>query len=74
MPQRDVYHDVVRSALLGDPAVEIPRAIALDVGRIAGRGWAVVELNEAWASGRYGCDPTLVLPVLQRAVGRASHP
>lgn len=54
--------------LLGDPSVALPPALALDVGRIAGRGWAVVELNEAWASGRYGCDPTLVLPVLQRAV------
>jgi ATP-grasp domain, R2K clade family 2 len=43
------------------------RAVALDVGIIRGRGWAVVELNSAWGAGIYGCDPARVLEVLQAA-------
>jgi len=53
--------------VLGDPAVELPPAVVLDVGIITERGWAVVEANAAWASGLYGCDPARVLPVLARA-------
>ena len=52
-------------------AVELPAAVALDVGQIAGRGWAVVEANSAWASGLYGCDPMKILPVLRRASTKA---
>ena len=43
--------------LLGDRSVEVPRAVVLDIGRITDRGWAAVELNPAWGSGIYGCDP-----------------
>lgn len=46
-----------------------PPAVVLDVGRIEGRGWAVVEANPAWCSGLYECDPGQVLRVLQRAAG-----
>ena len=46
-----------------------PSAIVLDVGRIEGRGWAVVELNPAWSSGLYACDAAGVLRVLPRASG-----
>lgn len=53
---------------LGDERVELPPAVALDVGRIAGRGWAVIEANAAWGAGLYGCDPEAVLPVLRRAM------
>lgn len=42
-------------------AIEMPAAIALDVGLIKGRGWAVVEANSAWGSGIYGCDPSKML-------------
>ena len=51
--------DAVRFArsVLEDPTVELPPAVTLDVGRIASRGWAVIETNPAWASGLYGCDP-----------------
>jgi hypothetical protein len=52
------------------PDVEIPRAVALDVGWIHDRGWAVVEANGAWGSGIYGCDPEAVLDVIQHAVVR----
>lgn len=50
--------------------VPLPPAVALDVGTIVGRGWAVVEVNPCWGSGVYGCDPTGVL----RAARRASVP
>jgi hypothetical protein len=39
----------------------------LDVGIIAEFGWAVVEVNPAFGSGIYGCDPTKVLQVVRRA-------
>ncbi|MCB9566452.1 MAG: ATP-grasp domain-containing protein [Myxococcales bacterium] len=55
--------------LLADPAVELPRAVVLDVGRIAGRGWAAVELNPAFGSGLYGCDAAGALAVIAAACG-----
>ena len=54
-------------ALLADDAVNLPPAVVVDVGRMAGRGWGVVEANPAWASGICGCDPASVLRVLKRA-------
>ncbi|MDI1475016.1 ATP-grasp domain-containing protein [Polyangium sp. y55x31] len=54
-------------AMLEDADVELPPAVVVDVGRMAGRGWGVVEANPAWASGLCGCDPARVLPVLRRA-------
>ncbi len=53
--------------LLANTQVELLHACVLDVGVIAGRGWAVVEQNAAWGSGLYGCDPDRVLPVIQAA-------
>lgn len=47
--------------------LDLPRAAVIDVGVIAGRGWAVVEQNAAWGSGIYGCDPQQVLEVLRHA-------
>jgi len=44
-----------------------PRAIVLDVGQVADKGWAVVEANGAWGSGIYGCDPDAVLDVIRHA-------
>ena len=54
------------SAFLRDETVALPPAIVVDVGRITGRVWAVVEANPAWSSGLYGCDPSQVLPVVER--------
>jgi hypothetical protein len=56
----------VRS-VLADARVDLPRAAVLDVGVVAGRGWAVVEQNAAWGAGLYGCDPVEVLGVLRHA-------
>jgi len=53
-------HSVLKS-------VPCPRAIVLDVGVIKGRGWAVVEPNECWGAGIYGCAPVKVLEVLATA-------
>src|SRR6185503_5672490 len=49
-------------AMLGDTEVDLPPAVVVDVGRMSGRGWGVVEANAAWASGLCGCDPARVLP------------
>ncbi len=49
-------------------SVPCPRAFVLDVGIIHGRGWAVVEPNECWGAGIYGCDPAKVLDVLLAAI------
>jgi hypothetical protein len=48
-------------------SVPCPKAFVLDVGIIKGKGWAVVEPNECWGSGVYGCTPTKVLDVLLAA-------
>lgn len=40
----------------------------IDVGRIKGKGWAIIETNQCWASGLYGCDPGQVLKVLEKSV------
>lgn len=53
--------------VLSDPTVDVPNAAVMDVGVISGRGWAVVELNSAWGSGIYGCDPQRVLEVLRHS-------
>ncbi len=46
---------------------DTPRAVVIDVGQIAGKGWAVVEANSAWGSGIYGCNPDSVLDVIRHA-------
>lgn len=53
-----------------DPRVDLPRVCVLDVGVLAGAGWAVVEQNAAWGAGIYGCDPAAVLEVIRHAATR----
>jgi hypothetical protein len=60
------------TAVLRDPRASLPPAVVLDVGVIRNEGWAVVEANAAWGSGIYGCDPDLVLRVVQRACVKAA--
>jgi len=50
---------------LGYADLGLPRAVVVDVGKIKGEGWAVVEANGAWGAGIYGCDPGLVLDVIR---------
>jgi len=54
---------------LTDLSVSVPEAVAVDVGVIQDRGWAVIECNAARGAGIYGCDPVAVLRVLRRACG-----
>jgi hypothetical protein len=42
-------------------------AFVLDVGKIEGRDWSVVEANPAWGSGLYGCDEKEALRVIEKA-------
>jgi hypothetical protein len=58
--------DFARTVLESEK-VMAPPALVLDIGRIAGRGWAIVEANPAWASALYGCPPGQVLSVVARA-------
>lgn len=44
----------------------------IDVGRIKGKGWAIIETNQAWASGIYGCRPVSVLKVLEKSCERTT--
>jgi hypothetical protein len=53
--------------VLADSTVHLPPAVALDVGIIENRGWAVIEANAPWGSGIYGCDPSEVLRVAERS-------
>src|SRR5690606_36542915 len=47
--------------------VPLPPGIALDVGWLEARGWAVVEANLAWSAALYACDPAEVLLAVARA-------
>ncbi len=62
--ERDMVESFT-TQLLSDDRVVLPKAVVLDIGLISGIGWSVVELNSAWGSGLYGCDPDLVLDVVQ---------
>lgn len=55
------------SRMLADARVDLPRAIVVDVGVIAGRGWACVEANGAWGTGLYACDADEALRVIRHA-------
>lgn len=76
-PQRDadfaMSDDEAQSAaafanmVIADRRVLLPRAAVLDIGTIAGRGWAIVEQNAVWGAGIYGCDPARVLEALRHA-------
>lgn len=56
--------------LLYDLWYDGPKTVAsvIDVGRIPGKGLAIIETNPAWASGIYGCDPLKMLEVIKESV------
>lgn len=70
-PGEDAAAEAFMAQLLADSRVDLPAAIVVDIGHIAGRGWACVELNAAWGAGIYGCDPEKALAVIRQA-SRAS--
>jgi hypothetical protein len=59
--------DAFCRTVLADADVPCPPAVVLDVGVIAGRGWAVIEANAVWGSGLYGCEPSEVLRTVRRS-------
>jgi hypothetical protein len=56
--------------VVADPRVALPPAVVVDVGRLRGGRWAVIEANSAWGAGIYGCDPDRVLDVVRRGLVR----
>jgi hypothetical protein len=60
----------------GNPVsmLKIPGTVpsVVDVGFIPGKGWAIIETNEAYASGLYGCDPVEAIQVMKAACQRTS--
>lgn len=66
-PPADVVDGLLYDSNLHDyNLITIPSVI--DVGRIKGKGWAIIETNQAWASGLYGCDPLEALQVMEKSV------
>lgn len=55
----------VESMLSGWGVTAVPSVV--DVGRIPGKGWAIIETNQCWASGLYGCDPLRALRVMEKS-------
>ena len=53
-------------------AMALPRAVVVDVGCVAGRGWAVIEFNATWGAGLNGCDPEKVWSSVIAASGSQS--
>jgi len=45
----------------------LPPTCVIDVGFVAGRGWAIVEANASWGAGLNGCDARRVLPAIASA-------
>ncbi len=59
----DTFVNKMLETVHSEPAV-------IDVGIIPGLGWAIIESNQAWASGIYGCDPVAALNVMAESVKR----
>lgn len=64
-------HEVVNDLLHKHPELGTTPSV-IDVGRIPGKGYAIIETNPAWASGLYGCEPDLALLIMQLACQRIS--
>jgi len=60
----DLVNDLLHHIEYHDSNLQVVPSV-IDVGRIPGKGWAIIETNQAWASGIYGCDPNGVLDVLE---------
>jgi hypothetical protein len=54
------------SSFLNDPRVSLPPSVAVDIGRMTDKDWAVIEANPSWGAGIYGCEPREVLYTVAR--------
>ncbi|HSI85793.1 MAG TPA: ATP-grasp domain-containing protein [Candidatus Methylacidiphilales bacterium] len=59
----DAAVDFMHAFLQSCRASLLPSQV-IDIG-LTSKGWAIVETNEAWASGLYACDPVGVLTALR---------
>ena len=50
--------------------IKLPHGVVLDFGRLDTGEWALIEANEAWASGLYDCDPSKVFEVVVASQSR----
>ena len=65
----DLVGDLIHDLSYHDFGLPEVAPSVIDVGRIKGKGLAIIETNQAWASGIYGCDPGGVLKVLEASCG-----
>ena len=64
-------HEFVQEMLHDYNKIETVPSV-IDVGFLPGKGWAIIETNEAYASGLYGCDPVAAVQVMKAACRRTS--
>lgn len=57
----------VRNFLCALPADDVPPAAVLDVARLSNGRLVVLEANQCWPSGLYGCDPHAALDAILTA-------
>jgi ATP-grasp domain-containing protein len=62
--------EAIKNTILPQWAAEIcamgdlPPGVVIDFGQLSDGTWAVIEFNEAWASGLYYCDPEKCFDVI----------
>lgn len=61
----DLVNDLIHTLSYHDFGLPEVAPSVIDVGRIKGKGMAIIETNQVWASGIYGCDPGGVLRALE---------
>lgn len=47
--------------VISNSQIKLPDAVVVDVGKITGKGWAVIEANSVYSSGLYACDAIEVI-------------
>jgi hypothetical protein len=65
--------DHIAGLLAGLAPETVPPAAVLDVARLADGRLVVLEANQAWGSGLYGCDPDAVLAAVLAANDPGVH-
>jgi hypothetical protein len=53
---------------------DLPPGIVIDFGRLPNGEWALIEFNEAWASGLYFCDPQKCFEVIVASQENGQYP
>ena len=65
---RESFHEEAlrfgRQLLADLPPAQVPPTVVLDIARLTSGGFVVLEVNDVWSSGLYGCDSGAVLTTL----------